>query len=75
MGIEDRDWFREEHAEKNGMRYNRKNATYSSAEKLFADAVRPKSKNVWALVLRFALTFTISGIIFAAFEFISASLR
>lgn len=31
MGIEDRDWYREEHARKNGMRYNTKNATYSAA--------------------------------------------
>lgn len=41
MGIEDRDYYRDHHANKNGMRYNRKNATYSNAEKLFSDAVRP----------------------------------
>lgn len=33
MGIEDRDWYREEHARKNDMRYNTKNATYSPARR------------------------------------------
>lgn len=35
MGIEDRDWYREESAKKNGMFYNKKNATYSSADSWF----------------------------------------
>ena len=43
MGLEDRDWYREETAKKKGMRYNAKNATYSSGEKLFSDAVRSRS--------------------------------
>ena len=30
MGLEDRDWYREETAKKNGMRYNKANATYSA---------------------------------------------
>lgn len=29
MGQEDRDWYREEHAKKHGMRYNKSNATYA----------------------------------------------
>lgn len=29
MGQEDRDWYREEHAKKHGMRYDKSNATYA----------------------------------------------
>lgn len=29
MGLHDRDYYREEYARKNGMRYNSRNATYS----------------------------------------------
>lgn len=31
MGMQDRDWYRELTAAKNGLRYNKKNATYSAA--------------------------------------------
>ena len=32
MSIHERDWYREEYASKNGMRYNKSNATYSAQE-------------------------------------------
>lgn len=32
MGIQDRDWYREDYASKNGLRYNRRNATYSAQD-------------------------------------------
>ena len=32
MGLDDRDWYREEQAKKQGMRYNKKNATYSAQD-------------------------------------------
>ena len=32
MGFEDRDWYREEHAKKNGMRYDKKKAVYSAED-------------------------------------------
>ena len=44
MGIEERDWYREEHARKNGMRYNVKNATYSAARKA-THSKRPTLEN------------------------------
>lgn len=49
MGIEDRDWYREASAKKNGMRYNKKNATYSGADswynpKEFRSTVKPAVK-------------------------------
>ncbi len=40
MGIEDRDWYREETAKKNGMRYNKKNATYSAAAHVVNSSMR-----------------------------------
>lgn len=40
MGIEDRDWYREETARKNGMRYNARNATYSAAQQVVQSAQR-----------------------------------
>lgn len=33
MGIEDRDYYRENYAKKSGMHYNARNATYSRADK------------------------------------------
>lgn len=33
MGIEDRDYYREDYAKKNGMRYDARTATYSSRKK------------------------------------------
>ena len=35
MGMEDRDYYREDHAKRQGMRYNKKRARYQS-ERLFA---------------------------------------
>lgn len=32
MGLEDRDYYREDYAKKNGMKYNPRNATYRSAQ-------------------------------------------
>lgn len=40
MGLEDRDWYREETARKSGMRYNSKNATYSAAQHVLNSAQR-----------------------------------
>lgn len=40
MGLEDRDWYREATAEKNGMRYNKRNATYSVANDVLNSSVR-----------------------------------
>lgn len=40
MGLEDRDWYREETAAKNGLRYNKRNATYSAAEKVLQSSMR-----------------------------------
>lgn len=36
MGLEDRDYYREDYAKKNGMRYNGRNATYSKASRMQA---------------------------------------
>jgi len=43
MGIEDRDWFREENAKKKGMLYNRKNATYSAGPLYFPRQLKGNS--------------------------------
>ncbi len=40
MGLQDRDWYREETAAKNGMRYNKSNATYSAADKVVRPSIR-----------------------------------
>ena len=40
MGIQDRDWYREEMAAKNGMRYNKRNATYSPVDKILHSSIR-----------------------------------
>ncbi len=37
MGIEDRDYFRDDYARKNGMRYNARNSTYT--KKVITDRV------------------------------------
>ncbi|GKS89108.1 hypothetical protein [Acidovorax sp. SUPP2539] len=55
MGIEDRDYYRQDYARKNGMRYNERNATYSASEKAtHRDFVLPEQKPFewhWSLVL------------------------
>ena len=38
MGQEDRDWYREEHAKKHGMRYNKSNATYADDPQPWSDS-------------------------------------
>lgn len=40
MGLEDRDWYREEIAARNGRRYNKRNATYSAAEEVVTSSLR-----------------------------------
>lgn len=40
MGLEDRDWYREEIAARNGRRYNKRNATYSAAEDVVTSSLR-----------------------------------
>lgn len=40
MGMEDRDWYREEHAKKQGMRYNKSNATYADDPQPWYDPKR-----------------------------------
>lgn len=39
MGMHDRDWYREDYAQKNGMVYNKRTATYSSARR-FAKGIK-----------------------------------
>lgn len=87
MGIEDRDYFREDNAKKKGMIYNRKNATYSASEKLFSDACRPSRfsfrgyfpglyrPSPFRLLLQIVFTIAISGAVFVAIKIISQIFR
>jgi len=43
MSIEDRDWYMEETAKKQGMLYNRKNATYRADPRYFPKLFRSSS--------------------------------
>lgn len=89
MGLEDRDWFREETARKKGMVYNRKNATYSADPRYFpkqfrgsrvvpehrqdSGHVRPPKK--YRFLLQFSITISICGFVFVALKIISQLLR
>ena len=78
MGIEDRDWFREVSAEKKGMRYNAKNATYSKADKFskkFSEEYKKESKKSVFLLLQIGITFAICLFVFVVFMIISKFLR
>ncbi len=45
MGLEDRDYYREDYAKKNGMHYNATKGTYSSAEQAHVpESVRSKQE-------------------------------
>ncbi len=39
MSIHERDWYREEYAAKNGLRYNKTNAVYSAQEPTVTDSI------------------------------------
>ena len=80
MGIEDRDWYREETAKKNGLRYNRKNATYSAAKGVVdssqsnlhrrhrspaVERMRARNRKQWQLI--FFVLCAIASFGFAAF--------
>ena len=78
MGIEDRDWFREVNAEKKGMRYNAKNATYSKADKFskkFSEKYKKESKKSVSFLLQIAVTFAICSVVFVVLSIISKFLR
>jgi hypothetical protein len=90
MGIEDRDWYREENAKKKGMLYNRKNATYSAdpryfpkqfkgsaavpAERRIAPRSSPPPKTMHPLLVVLA-TFAICGGVFVLLKVTSQLLR
>jgi len=90
MGIEDRDWYREETAKKQGMFYNRKNATYRVCPRYFPKLFRgsatvpaerrgasqssPPPKTMHPLLVVFA-TFAICGGVFVLLKIISQLLR
>ena len=90
MGIEDRDWYREETAKKNGMLYNRKNATYKADPRYFPKLFRGSpavsvarrgasksslpSKTMHPLLVALA-TFAICGGVFVLLKVVSQLLR
>ena len=90
MGIEDRDWYREETAKKQGMLYNRKNATYRADPRYFPKLFRGSAtvraerrrasrsslspKTMHQLLVALA-TFAICGGIFFVLKVVSQILR
>ena len=90
MGIEDRDWYREETAKKQGMFYNRKNATYRADPRYFPKLFRGSatvrderrgasksslpSKTMHPLLVALT-TFAICGSVFVLLKIVSQLLR
>ena len=90
MGIEDRDWYREETAKKQGLFYNRKNAPYKAdpryfpkqfrgsaavpAERREASRSSPLLKTMHPLLVVLA-TFAICAAVFVLLKIISQLLR
>lgn len=68
MGIEDRDYYRQEYARKNGMHYDTKTATYST--RIWAKpstALAPEKKPFewhWSLVLLMCLVMAVAAAAF-----------
>lgn len=77
MGIEDRDWYREETAKKNGLRYNKKNATYSAAAHVVNSSMRnssiksPPAATSWHWSLQLALWLVIVLLVVVLVRFLN----
>lgn len=64
MGFEDRDYFRDDYARKNGMRYNARNSTYSKHIMKGARISRPDHRpaNEFGLVGKVLISLVVVGI-------------
>lgn len=61
MGLEDRDYYREDYAKKNGMRYNARNATYRKTPGIQSndELTRKPAAHEFSLIAKIAITFCV----------------
>jgi len=60
MGLEDRDYYREDYAKKNGMRYNARNATYRKISGVRPnDELTKRPVHEFSLIAKIAITFCV----------------
>lgn len=75
MGMQDRDWYREHHAKQNGLRYDKRNATYTARKRwsdISSSGIKTPGLSHWHFSLRFALFLVIVVAVLAALRLINS---